>query len=182
MGMNKVLFAFLCALSAQVHAEIIRCRWEPQARAMTYLVYNSRSKSAYTVSGYNDPNCLRTGGRYSDSSGHVSRHTRGRYATTYEHQCRRNYSGVEIRSGLPPYGRQGISLVAFGGDIAMAHMRFDGSGTNWYERDTWYPYQSYFGSNFPGNPDAGSGWATQGVCWTKRVPPRRLRGDSRYGG
>lgn len=78
-----------------------------------------------------------------------------------------HYANVRLVTGLPPYGEEGLSLVTKTG-VPIAHLKPSSNGTIWYERNTAYPYESYFGQ-VPGAPQ---GEAIRGVCWTKSEPAK----------
>ena len=78
----------------------------------------------------------------------------------------RSYQDVEVLTGLPPYGNQGFTLVAFG-DVPILHVRMTGNAHTWYERHTSFPYEAAWGLV----PTGVKIKETRGVCWTNGNGP-----------
>jgi hypothetical protein len=79
------------------------------------------------------------------------------------------YSDVVETTGLPPYGADGMSLVAFGGDIPIITFKKTGAGKIWYElRETTYPFSAVWGT-LP-----GAKAKSEGVCWTPDMPEEHI--------
>jgi hypothetical protein len=71
------------------------------------------------------------------------------------------YTDVVEVKGLPPFGKKGTSLVAFGGDVPILHYSRTNAGKIWYElREKNYPFSAVWGS-LPGTKAR-----QEGVCWT----------------
>ncbi len=75
----------------------------------------------------------------------------------------RRYSGVTERRGLPPFGDNGISVVAFG-DVPLVHLQV-GYARSWYERFTDYRIEGAWGI-LPGSSKSGD----RGYCYSQQVP------------
>lgn len=90
------------------------------------------------------------------------------------------YQNVKVRSDLKPYGKKGITLLAFDGDVTAIHLRQTNRARHGGKI---YLYEAYWGK-VPGRIDAGilelmldwraraSKFGTRGVCSTNRFPPR----------
>ncbi|NJL24764.1 MAG: hypothetical protein HC902_06080 [Calothrix sp. SM1_5_4] len=80
----------------------------------------------------------------------------------------RTYKGVEALPGFGRFGRRGIALVGFGGDVVMVSLRYTNNAKIWYEREATYPYEAYWEDlRIPGAPTRQS---KRGVCWTDSMP------------
>lgn len=123
--------------------DVLHCRWEPTGKPMTYLKYDPITRTAWVQHGW------------------IKR------ANGQEGPISNAYTQVRLVSGLPPYGFEGVSLVAKSGS-PIAHLKPSGAGKIWYERNTTYPYEALYGA-VPGAPQ---GQSIHGVCWTKSEPAK----------
>ena len=121
--------------------DMLHCRWEPTGRPMTYLRYDPITRTAWV------------------------QHSWVKRPNGQEGPVEDAYAKVRLVPGLPPYGEEGLSLVARNG-LPIAHLKASGAGRVWYDRNTTYPYEALFGA-VPGAPQ---GQSVDGVCWTKSEP------------
>lgn len=195
--MRTLIVAGLCLLGAQANAlnvgEIIRCRWDKtNFTPSTYIEYNTATHEMKTIAGWYEvkpsgkvvqkgepcPRIVDRRGRLIQWVGSNTRENLYKRPETI-HRCNRRYSGVELMTGdFQPYGRKGLYLIGFGGDVMMIAMKKTNNARNVTEHDMIYPFEAYWGDDrLPGNPDFGSGlWSwgkSRGICWTTSNPGRR---------